>query len=293
MGDVMELCFTAEEPFPLPVLPEALWGLDPAEVLRDASCELIGPVVLDVCVAASGLESLVPVSSGPYGSVHRFSGATKIVIARIYSCLPYGLKKEYLALLQVKGPVIRKWRKLRCVGDGCLGQFGLPEDVVEVLRGLPQPVPKRLLTAEVKRCLVIGWAWCDYGMKGKFLSMFGVTRWRLDQWRAGLADGDLDNDIIPRQVGRMTCDDIRDLGRAMEEISRLQKENARLQRTVDSMGDGYVPRKKMEQLEEAIDILGKAIASMPKPGGDHGAEENASPDNNNEPTTWVFNMKNS
>lgn len=48
------------------------------------------------------------------------------------------------------------------------------------------------------------------GDKGCDAKAVGVGAETIRQWAAALADGDMDNDKIPRKTGRMTRDDVSD-----------------------------------------------------------------------------------
>lgn len=274
----------------LPELPEALVHLKAADIINDPLCTLITQALKSLDTTDDTvLATLVPREQDSRVLRQRFSTATRIVIARIYSCLPQGSKGRYAAMVGVTQRTLYAWRKLpypqiaiNRTTDSCI-------TVMDTLESLPTPIPKKMLTTDIKRVLVLGYALSDFGSKQSFLRRFGIDRRTLMDWTAAMTDGDLDNDKIPRKVGTMTHHDVREIMQLKNQVLALQKENNQLKETnaalAASLREDYVPADKFTQLEQVVDALGKAIKAMPKHGENSDKAENASPQNNKKSMT--------
>lgn len=145
------------------------------------------------------------------------------------------------------------------------------------------------LTAEEKREHVIAYLSRAHGTKGAYLTEHGISPRAIRRWRRAMADGNLEQGLIPRQTGNMTTDDIREIVALREQVEQLKTQLSDAQDHVSSVnqelrdkeqssatdvdrirGD-YERRlakskKQQEELRQAIDALGKAIALMHKDG---------------------------
>lgn len=120
--------------------------------------------------------------------------------------------------------------------------------------------PRPEFTAQQKREHVLAYVSSAWGTKALYLREHGLTQEQVYAWKAGMADGDLDNNVIPRHTGKMTREDVAEIRRLRQENARLEKERAHAQ-------------SQAEQWEKAADALGKAIDAMQHHGVDSGAPE--------------------
>lgn len=125
------------------------------------------------------------------------------------------------------------------------------------------------LTPEQKRDHVIAYLSRPHGTKGRYLAQHNLSASTIATWRRGLADGDLERGLIPRQTGRMTFKEVREniaLRAQLEEMqAKLDASEAR-----NNSSDTTIAKlkKNNEELHTAIDALGKAIAIMHKDGAE-------------------------
>lgn len=100
----------------------------------------------------------------------------------------------------------------------------------------------RRLTWQEKRAHVLAHMACPYGSKGTFLLEHGLRASAMYEWRSALYAGSLEQGLIPRGGVMTTVEE-------NQEILRLTRENERLQ-------------ERVEQAEQAMEALGKAIALL-------------------------------
>lgn len=121
-------------------------------------------------------------------------------------------------------------------------------------------VETRSFTMEQKREHVLAYLECKQGFKAAYLAEHELTRNRVRRWQAAMADGDLGQELIPRQTGRMSTDDV-------AEIRRLQEENARLRAEYEkAAAQRDRAAAERDTMAKAADALGKAIDAMQKYG---------------------------
>lgn len=145
------------------------------------------------------------------------------------------------------------------------------------------------LTPEDKREHVIAYLSRPHGTKTTYLTEHGINPRSIHRWKHAMADGNLEQGLIPRQTGSMTTDDIREIVALREQVEQLKTQLTDAQDHVSSVnqelrdkersstadvdrirGD-YERRlaqskKQQEELRQAIDALGKAIALMHSDG---------------------------
>lgn len=261
-----------ESVFPAPDLPAALQKYDPGEILADVECSIIAAVIAKADITHEFLVSMMPTPRDVVPRKFRFNDATKIVIARIHACLPHGYKQRYLAVGGISHQCMPVWLRMPYLPVDDMGNDQMYAHVVAVLDALPRPIPRNMLTHDVKRALVIGYKVTGNGRKEAFLQRYGIGRQAIASWQVAMADGDLDNDLVPRKIGAMTNEDLREIVNLRKQVSKLRQENDQLKETnaalTQSLRSDYVPAEKLEQLEKVVDALGKAITTMPNDGAD-------------------------
>lgn len=142
---------------------------------------------------------------------------------------------------------------------------------------------------EEKREHVIAYLSRRHGTKHAYLTEHGLSSKAIHRWKRALADGNLEQGLIPRQTGTMTTDDIREIVKLRAQIEQLkthltdaqdQAESAQRQlrdnqlssaADIDRICGDYQhqlahSKKQQEELRQAIDALGKAIALMHRDG---------------------------
>lgn len=67
------------------------------------------------------------------------------------------------------------------------------------------------LTPEGKREHVIAYLSRPHGTKMTYLIEHGINPRSIHRWKRAMADGNLEQGLIPRQTGSMTTDDIREI----------------------------------------------------------------------------------
>lgn len=145
------------------------------------------------------------------------------------------------------------------------------------------------LTAEEKREHVLAYFSRPHGTKTTYLTEHGISSRAIHRWKQALADGNIEQGLIPRQTGSMTTDDVREIVALREQIEQLKTQLTDAQDHVSSVNQqlrdkardsaadldrvrgGYEHRlaqsqKQQEELRQAIDALGKAIALMHSDG---------------------------
>jgi len=267
--------------FPQPVLPPALANHDPVAVAHDRDGTLITAWIAVHGTSDSALAQLVPHESGHPYRIKRFNDATKLMIGRIHACLPQGVKLRYSTLCGITYETARRWSTIRFVTNDDTDDFGIDAFLATALEGLPTPIPPRMLTAQVKRDLVLGYQVINTGSKVAFLDRFGISYAQIQKWKAALADGDLDNNLVPRKIGSMTTDEVNEIIELRKQKAALEKENQRLkdhnESLTQAMRGQHVAKKDFDKLQKVVDALGKAIATMPDHGVDSDAAEKPSP----------------
>lgn len=109
---------------------------------------------------------------------------------------------------------------------------------------------------------MVAYVECKRGTKEAYLREHGISRSEMDRWHAAMADGDLENDVVPRLVGRMTREDVAELKRVKAENARLAREVERLQKELDRA------RGDVERYAGVADVLGKAIGAIQARNGE-------------------------
>ncbi|ANE02926.1 hypothetical protein [Corynebacterium crudilactis] len=123
------------------------------------------------------------------------------------------------------------------------------------------------LTPEQKRAHVIAYLSRKHGTKAAYLTEHNLSASAVMNWRNTLADGDLEQGIIPRKTGRMTFKEVRENTALRTEIDDLKAQLAAANAHIDSSNTTVEKQQKnIEELHNAIDALGKAIAIMHKDG---------------------------
>lgn len=96
---------------------------------------------------------------------------------------------------------------------------------------------------------VLAYIACQRGTKAQYLEEHQITRRQITRWKAAVADGDLDSNLIPRQTGKMTSKDVAEIRRLRAEVARLEAAKAKADAEIERMG-------------RVTDALGKAIDAM-------------------------------
>lgn len=217
-----------------------------------------------------------PESVSPSG-IRRFTPEQKREMIEIYTQLPHGYKRAFLTANGVDTSNLRQWSHM-------LGNFAnLPYAFVKGHRfGIKRTTPVEdvsTLTSAEKRDLALGFMAQHHGQRCKFIEFYQVSEFILRKWCSALADGDLDNEVYPRFVGKITPDNA-------NEITRLRHAADQLNESLFAMEEDY--KKKVAKLEKELaktreelrqqkviaDVLGKAIAKMPTFGEESDAVEN-------------------
>lgn len=102
-------------------------------------------------------------------------------------------------------------------------------------------------SAEEIRRFVLAYERVPHGSKRRWLADQGVSYGRLMRWRSAVFDGDVDKGLVPRDGVVMT--QVPKRRRIAAEAAARDEEIARLQ-------------ERVRQLEEANDVLGKAIGLL-------------------------------
>lgn len=147
------------------------------------------------------------------------------------------------------------------------------------------PTQDRALTIEEKRQHVITYNSLKHGKKKYYLKQHGISATSFQRWRRAMADGSLERDIIPRKTGTMTTDDVQELAMMYQRTQELEEKLAQMEEKFDQarahsraledvMSESQrlsaeasqriidQKDKQVEELKQAIDALGKAIAYM-------------------------------
>lgn len=122
-------------------------------------------------------------------------------------------------------------------------------------------VEPRQFTADQIRDHVLAYASLPHGSKRKYLEEHGLTRRRMDRWRVGVTDGDVDAGQYPRKSGRMTQREVSEITRLKRLIAERDAQICKLEREV-------------ARSEKVADALGKAIDVMHSHGVEPDKAEN-------------------
>ena len=79
------------------------------------------------------------------------------------------------------------------------------------LDNLGTPIPKTLLTPEVKRLVVVACKTQTRFPAREFAYQLGVSRRMLESWEAALADGSITALVCPRKTGTLTHDQAQEI----------------------------------------------------------------------------------
>jgi transposase-like protein len=112
-----------------------------------------------------------------------------------------------------------------------------------------QTLPPRDLTPAQKQDHVLAYLACRQGTKRQYLDAHGISQKQMYKWKAAVADGDLDANLIPRQTGKMTSREVAEIRKLRDEVARLEAEKAKSDAEIERMG-------------RVTDALGKAIDAM-------------------------------
>jgi len=105
------------------------------------------------------------------------------------------------------------------------------------------------LTPAQQQDHVLAYMSCRQGTKREYLDRHGISEKQMYKWKAAVADGDLDANLIPRQTGKMTSREVAEIRRLREEVARLEEAKAKADAEIERMG-------------RVTDALGKAIDAM-------------------------------
>lgn len=107
----------------------------------------------------------------------------------------------------------------------------------------------RDLTPAQKKDHVLAYLACRQGTKRAYLEEHKITQDQMYRWKAAVADGDLDANLVPRQTGKMSTKDVAEIRRLRQEVARLEAGKAKADAEIERMG-------------RVTDALGKAIDAM-------------------------------
>ena len=121
------------------------------------------------------------------------------------------------------------------------------------------------LTAEQKREHVLAYLETPFGVKGRYLDEYGISRYQIRRWRSQVYAGTLEVGLVPRG-GLMVNDPD-----GNREVVRLRQENEQLRVRLQEQASGYEQRlqelsaakqAEIDAGQKTVDALGKAIALL-------------------------------
>ena len=131
---------------------------------------------------------------------------------------------------------------------------------------LGAPIPKTLLTPEVKRLVVVACKTQTRFPAREFAHQLGISRRMLESWEAALADGSITALACPRRIGTLTT-------AQAQEIIHMQQQHRDKDRYITELEHQLSQaRIERDRLSKAVDTLGKAIKTMPDPCEDPGGD---------------------
>ena len=132
---------------------------------------------------------------------------------------------------------------------------------------LGAPIPKNLLTPEVKRLVVVACKTQTRFPAREFAHQLGISRRMLESWEAALADGSITALACPRRIGTLTT-------AQAQEIIHMQQQHRDKDRYITELEHQLSQaRIERDRLSKAVDALGKAIKTMPDPCEDPGEDD--------------------
>ena len=191
-----------------------------------------------------------------------------------YHFLPYGWKTHYAHHLGLYPARLRRWmtHTPHLIPDNLIAAptdpiiDGLPNSMWQDLDNLGTPIPKTLLTPEVKRLVVVACKTQTRFPAREFAHQLGISRRMLESWEAALADGSITALACPRRIGTLTT-------AQAQEIIHMQQQHRDKDRYITELEHQLSQaRIERDRLSKAVDALGKAIKTMPDPCEDLGED---------------------
>lgn len=184
-----------------------------------------------------------------------YSDTQKQQMVRIYHQLPYGTKQVWLARHQMDASRVIRWMK-----RFDLGTFTQKQRAA-VYTGATTPVPV-VLDAEAIISLVHQYVAAPHGTKQALLDKHGILQSAMHGWIEKIANGTIAHYTHTRKAEPMNTPTTTN----NDMVTMSRKEYNALRRELDRT------RKELKLWKDTSDVLGKAIASLPKK---HGGDSNA------------------